>query len=182
MTTAELQIWRFGVESNALVLFKRRGDGCEIIQPWHGGLIPNLPLWRQLGSLIARAYAHADKLWAFTHRCAVHLRAAVRTKNQFPLIATCSYLHVCLRFPSHFEVVISHSKRGAKGTARNRLAIGAMANTDLARVNRGCIADSTAMTLTIDFHVLSPRFQTINSVRYEKFPLFYYPSAMSMRA
>src|SRR5205085_3735561 len=85
--------------------------------------------------------------------------AALRAERMRPLVPAFGSLDVDFRCSAHQNKGAGQARhRGAKGGAGEGLTVGAMADSDLGRVDFGLEADLTAVAASADFHRhFSPR-------------------------
>jgi hypothetical protein len=125
----------------------------EVHRPRESRAAPALPGRSQLGAAVERAHPQAIRLRAGACRCGVERRAAFGAERVHPLISAFRGLGIELGgAASQDEGAGQAWHRGAKGGAGKGLAIGAMADSDLSRIDFSLKADLTAMTASGNFH------------------------------
>ena len=133
-------------------LFDRR----QIGQPGLGGPRPNLAPWNERVSLAHCPGAnrkHLRIVWSGR----VDGRSALRTESLRSLCATLAGLHIDLRLPCEKPETISWSENvRAECRSRQRLAVCAMTNSDVLRVDRRLVGDEPAVASPVNLHDANP--------------------------
>src|SRR5215468_8730845 len=104
--------------------------------------------------------AHADgvNLGACSDRRRVDMRSTFRAKRLWPLVAAFGGLDVDFRFAREQpESVFSREGVHAECRAGERLAVSAIAEQGLVRLDLGFKGDVPAMTTPVDFHLNPPK-------------------------
>src|SRR5439155_20483891 len=125
----------------------------EVHRPGEGRAAPALPCRTQLGAAAECAHPQAIGRRVGPRGRRIDRCAALRAERVRPLVPAFSGLDVDLRCSAPQNEGAGQTwHRGAKGGAGEGLAVGAMANSDLGRVDFGLEADLTAMAGSGDFH------------------------------
>src|SRR6516162_4599996 len=125
----------------------------EVHRPREGRTAPPLPCRTQLGAAVERAHPQAIGRRGGARGPRIDRCAALGAERMRPRVPAFSGLDVDLRCsPPQNKGAGQAWHRGAKGGAGEGLAVGAMTDSDLARVDFGLEADLTAMAASGDFH------------------------------
>ncbi len=138
-----------------LLLLLRR-DGCDVAHPGHCGAAPDLARRRERAALVDRAVAETiDRRLLLLRRGGVEMRAAVRAEHLRPPGAVLRRLDVGLGLArEQLEILRRRGHADAEGRAGKGLAIGAMTDVDLLRIDLRLEGDLAALAAAVDLHRL----------------------------
>src|SRR5215831_1308052 len=139
------------------LLFERshRPDVCE---PWLRGAGPPLRAGDDLVALTNGAHADGVNLGACSDRRCVDMRSTFRAKRLWPFVAAFGGLDVDFRLArKQPESVFPREGVHAECRARERLAVGAIAEQGLVRLDLRFKGDVSAVTTPVDFHLDPPQ-------------------------
>src|SRR5262249_53248758 len=118
---------------------------------------PDLPPRHQLIALADAADAKVVELRTVADGGRVDRGAAARAEALRAFVSALRRLHVDRGLATgELEGAIERRDRQPKRRARQRLAVGAVADRGTARIDLGLVADVTAMAAAVDFHESLP--------------------------
>src|SRR6476659_8056050 len=133
------------------------GNGVQFFEPGLRRATPDLQLRSQHVALAQAADAKAVKCRIVDGVRPIDRCAALSAEGLGELVAAVSLLHIDLRFSrQQLERAGRRSDHGAEGAARKGLAVGAMADQDLFRIDLGLEGDAATVTASIHLPRLAP--------------------------
>src|SRR5260370_16592849 len=138
------------------VEFRDRG---EVVAPCLLRANKYLPAWHQFISLAQRSKPHVVGFWLIASRCRIDRRPAVRAESLQTDVSTIGGLSIFRRFAGqeHERAWTSGNDRSQRCTA-HCLAVCAVANGRRFGIGFGPEAPLPAVSTSLNFHFLSPRF------------------------
>ena len=122
------------------------------MNPRHRRARPDLFARGQLRALGHAAQADHDKLWIL-YRAAIQRRAAIRAKHLRAALAALRGFDIGLGRALQGKLGDGRTHNGAARRARQGLAIAAMADGDVGRVDVGGEGDMAAVAGAVDVHI-----------------------------